>query len=480
MADILRIKRRTSGAVGAPSSLANAELAYNESDHTLYYGEGTGGSGGSASVIVGIAGQGLASSTAPLVNGTAAAGSATTWSRGDHVHPTDTSRAAASAVPAPSGTTPAMDGSASAGAASAYARGDHVHPTDTTRAPLANPNFTGTVTIGGTITGVGMTAWAASPPSIGSTTPGAGAFTSLTATSTVSGAGFTSLLAPYALLTTHLNQLAVPNADVSWNSFKITNLANPISSGDAVNKAYVDANSAGLSAKGAVAVATAGANITLSGLQTIDGYTTLANDRVLVKDQTTQANNGLYVAASGAWTRTTDMDAWTEVPQAYVFVANGTVNSNSAWVCNSAVGGTLGTTAITWVQFSQAAQVTAGAGLTRTGNSFDVIGTAGRIAVFADNVDIDTTYVGQASITTLGTVASGTWNATTISVARGGSGATTLTGFLKGNGTSAFTAQAQLASTDISGLGTMALQNATAVAITGGTIDNVTLDGGTF
>ena len=517
MADILRIKRRTTGVAGAPSALANAELAYNETDHVLYYGEGTGGTGGGASVMVGIAGQGLSAATPPLMNGAAAAGTATTWSRSDHVHPSDTSRAplaspaftgaptaptpatadsstslattsfvkaqgyaVTGSVPQPSSTTPGMDGTAAIGVLASYARGDHVHPTDSTRAPLANPGFTGVVTIGGSITGVGMTAWAASPAPIGSATPSTGAFTSLSATSTVSGAGFTNLLAPYALLTTRLDQFAAPNVDVSWNSRKITNLATPINTGDAANKAYVDANATGLSAKGAVACATAGANITLSGLQTIDGYTTLANDRVLVKDQTTAANNGIYVAASTAWVRATDMDAWAEVPQAYVFVTNGSVNSSSSWVCNSASGGTIGTTAITWVQFSQAAQVTAGAGLTRTGNSFDVIGTTGRIAVFADNVDIDTNYAGQASINTLGTIATGTWNAATIAVARGGTGATALTGFLVGNGTSPVTALGSIPNTSISGLGTMSTQNANAVTITGGTIDNVTIDGGSF
>jgi phage-related tail fiber protein len=242
----------------------------------------------------------------------------------------------------------------------------------------------------------------------------------------------------------------------------------------------VDQNSAGLSAKGAVAVATAGTNITLSGLQTIDGYAISANDRVLVKDQTLTQNNGIYVAVSGAWSRAFDMDAWSEVPQAYVFVSNGTVNSSSSWVCNSATGGSLGTTPITWVQFSQQAQVTAGAGMTRTGNQFDIVGTAGRIAVFADNVDIDSSYVGQVSITTLGTITTGTWSATTVAVNKGGTGATSLTGYVKGTGTAALTANATIPNTDITGLGTMSTQNAGAVAITGGSIDGVTFDMGTF
>jgi hypothetical protein len=79
MTDTIRIKRRVTGSPGAPASLANAELAYNEVDHTLYYGEGTGGAGGTASVIAAIAGQGLAYTSAPAMNGAAAAGSATQW-----------------------------------------------------------------------------------------------------------------------------------------------------------------------------------------------------------------------------------------------------------------------------------------------------------------------------------------------------------------------------------------------------------------
>jgi len=235
----------------------------------------------------------------------------------------------------------------------------------------------------------------------------------------------------------------------------------------------------GLDAKQSVKAATAGANITLSGTQTVDGVALVANDRCLVKDQTTTANNGIYIVAAGAWTRATDMDAWTEVPNAYAFVEQGTINADTGWVCTSDQGGTLGTTAITWTQFTGSGTITAGNGLTKVGNQISAVGTAGRISVGA-SIDIDATYVGQASITTLGTVATGTWNATTIAVNRGGTGATTLTGHLIGNGTGAFTASATIPNTDITGLGTMATQNASAVAITGGTIDGVVIDGGTF
>jgi hypothetical protein len=85
-----------------------------------------------------------------------------------------------------------------------------------------------------------------------------------------------------------------------------------------------------------------------------------------------------------------------------------------------------------------------------------------------------------SSLTSVGTLTSGTWNAGTIGVAYGGTGATTLTGYVKGSGTSALTASATIPNTDISGLGTMSTQNASSVAITGGTIDGVTIDGGSY
>jgi hypothetical protein len=207
----------------------------------------------------------------------------------------------------------------------------------------------------------------------------------------------------------------------------------------------------------------------------------------LIKDQASQQNNGIYVAVAGTWARSLDMDTWAEVPQAYVFVVNGAVNSSSAWVCNSAVGGTLGSTAITWVQFSQQASVTAGAGLTRTGNQFDVIGTTARIAVFADSIDIDSNYVGQASITTLGAITTGTWNGSTIAIARGGTGSTAIaSGYVLSNG-AALVSQTTIPNTVITGLGTMSTQNASNVVITGGTIGTggistpgITIDLGTF
>jgi len=174
---------------------------------------------------------------------------------------------------------------------------------------------------------------------------------------------------------------------------KITGLGTPTADADAVTKSYVDAIAQGIDAKASVVAATT-ANITLSGAQTIDGVSVIAGDRVLVKDQTTTANNGLYLCASGSWTRTTDADAWTELVAAYTFVEGGTVNGSNGFICTVAAGGTLGTTAITFSQFSGAGQLVAGAGLTKTGNTIDV-GTASssRIVVNSDNIDLAITGV---------------------------------------------------------------------------------------
>lgn len=248
-----------------------------------------------------------------------------------------------------------------------------------------------------------------------------------------------------------LDEFAAPSSAVSLNSQKITGLADPTNAQDAATKAYVDAAQLGLDVKPSVKVATT-ADITLSGTQTIDGISLSAGDRVLVKNQSTGSQNGLYTVASGSWVRTTDADTSAEVtPGLFVFVEQGTSNADSGWVLTTDGTITLGTTALTFVQFSGAGQVTAGNGLTKTGNTLDVVGTADRITANSDSIDIASTYVGQTSITTLGTVATGTWNATTIGVAKGGTGATTLTGYVKGSGTSAFTASSTIPGSDVSG-----------------------------
>ena len=154
----------------------------------------------------------------------------------------------------------------------------------------------------------------------------------------------------------------------------VTVTQDPTTALQLATKQYVDNIAQGLNTKAPVLCATT-ANITLSGEQTIDGVTTSAS-RVLVKNQSTAANNGIYLSGSGAWTRTADANTWNQLVSAYVFVEQGTINADTGWVCTSDPGGTLGVTAVTWVQFSGAGTYSAGTGLTLTGTQFSITNTA--------------------------------------------------------------------------------------------------------
>lgn len=216
-------------------------------------------------------------------------------------------------------------------------------------------------------------------------------------------------------------------------------VATPTDDAHAVTKGYVDAARSGLDVKASVRVATT-ANIGLATALTIDGVALAVGDRVLVKNQDTAANNGIYVVASGSWARAEDADSSAEVTTGmFTFVSEGTVNADSGWVLTTNDTITLGTTGLTFVQFSGAGQITAGNGLTKTGNTINAVGTADRITVNSDSIDIASTYAGQSSIVTLGTVTTGTWDATTVAVTAGGTGVESFTdnGIVYGNGTSA-------------------------------------------
>jgi len=215
------------------------------------------------------------------------------------------------------------------------------------------------------------------------------------------------------------------------------------------NKAYVDSVANGLDVKASVKVATTAnlgatyvngaGTLTNSGSQAaiaIDGVTLGANDRVLVKDQSTAAQNGFYKVTtvgtnSSNWvlTRTPDADAASELTAgAFTFVEEGTANADNGYVMSTNGAVTLGTTAITFEQFSGAGQITAGNGLTKTGNTIDVVGTANKITVSADAITIAASYVGQNTITTLGTIGTGVWAGTDVAVAHGGTGLSSFTG----------------------------------------------------
>lgn len=190
--------------------------------------------------------------------------------------------------------------------------------------------------------------------------------------------------------TNRLDQMSAPTADVSLNSNKITNLAAPTADSDAATKAYVDAARSGLDVKSSVRVATT-TNITLSGTQTIDNVSVLVGDRVLVKNQSTASENGIYVVSETSWSRATDANSDAEVTSGmFTFVSEGDTNADSGWVLTTNDTIVLGTTNLSFAQFSSAGQITAGDGLVKNGNSIDAVGTTGRIIVNSDNIDLAT------------------------------------------------------------------------------------------
>lgn len=399
MANDIRIKRRTSGSAGAPASLENAELAFNEVSNVLYYGKGTGGAGGTATTIIEIGGNGAfadLSSTQTIGGNKTFSNTISGSVDGNAGTATKLATARTISVSGDADGSASFDGSANA---------DIAITLDTVNANV------------GTYTKVTINAK-------GLATAGSQA---------------------------SLSDLSSPTSNFSFNSNKLTNLSDPTNPQDAATKQYVDSVAQGLDPKASCLVATIGNIATLSGLLTIDGVTVAAGDRVLVKNQSAPADNGIYVASASAWARSSDMDTWAEVPNAFTFIEDGTVNKDTGWVCTANQGGTIGVTAITFVQFSGAGTYDAGTGLTLTGSTFSITNTG-------------------------------------VTAASYGSASKTLTATVNAQGQLTALADTNIAisNTQVSGLGTMSTQDASNVNITGGSItnlttfDGITIDGGTF
>lgn len=182
--------------------------------------------------------------------------------------------------------------------------------------------------------------------------------------------------------------------------------ANPTNSLHAATKDYVDTlfASGGVPPFAPVRVKTTG-NITLSGTQTIDGVAAIVGDRVLVSNQSTASQNGIYVVAAGAWARATDADQSAEYhPARVVFVQEGTAYGNTAWAVSNAIAPVINTDPITFVQVSGSQAYTGGNGINVTGNVITAVGVAGQITVTGGGIGLATSGVGAGGTYTKVTV----------------------------------------------------------------------------
>lgn len=568
MANQIRIKRRAAtGAAGAPASLLNAELAYNEKDDVLYYGFGDNGSGVATSIkaIAGI-GANVSVSEDQTVSGVKTFdgtlditgtfkldGTEVTASAAELNHLVGVTSAVQDQLDAVtldisqnrtaigiadgetdlgtfggSGTVLTDNGTVKAALEeleAAIQDGSGTVSADSGTATYASGNLninggTGLTTTGdnSSTLSIALDDTAVTAGVYGSASKSAAFQVDAQGRITNAQDGDIAILHTQVsdfdagVQANTLDSLAQPVAAVALNSQKITGLADPTNDQDAATKAYVDATANGLDVKASVRVATTAA-ITLSGTQTIDGVVLSEGDRVLVKDQGTGSENGIYDVASGSWARSEDADNTpsSEVTSGmFTFVEEGSANANAGFVLQTPNPITLDTTALSFVQFSGAGQVVAGNGMSKTGNQLDV-GTADatRIVVNANDIDLAThgtagTYNGL-TVDAYGRVSSFTQGTTLAdySIADAqplDAGLTSIAGLttaadqliyttaLDTYATTSLTtfarsilddADAAAARTTL-GLDTMATQSNTNVDIDGGTIDGVVLDGGTF
>lgn len=572
MPNTVRIKRRLAGgAAGAPSSLANAELAFNEQDSTLYYGVGTGGAGGTASSILSIGGPGAfatLNTTQTITGDKTLSGLITLSGTGTN-----------SAV----GVTQATGDNSTRLATTAFVKSLGYGTGTVTSVGLSLPSiFTVTnspVTGSGTLTGTLASQTANTIFAAPDGTAGSPTFRALTATDIPSLTAAKISNFDTQVRTSRLDQMAVPTASLDINNQRLTNVATPLLPTDGVNKQYADSIAQSLNVHGAADFATTsavsytytsgGTLLTITTITTTDTITFSANHglsincqirtgttvtgtgltadttyyvtavpasnqvkvsatfgganatltngtglsigvtgdpgvgatlsgcpnsvdsgatltlgkRILVKDHSTAAYNGVYevttvgTGANGVWTRSIDFDNGPtgEITSGdFVFVAGGTINGNNGFIQTASPPIRMGKSgagysaftgdSLTFTQFSGAGQITTGAGLTKNGNTIDVASTGGgSLTINADSINLT-----SGIITTPGTYRSVTID--TYGRATAGTNPTTFSGY----GISDSSANFFSALTDKSGTG------GTVVFSTSPSLTTPSLSGETF
>lgn len=398
----------------APSTPVLGQMYFNTSDQTLYYCTNVVGPIWTAAK----AGAGVTPAstvTTETIGDAGQVGTGTNFAREDHRHP----------MPAFGATTAqtTYGGSSTPGSATTVAHSDHLHGT---------PPLTNTLPVNQAV-GDASSVGVAADPARNDHRHGMPAFAAPTAETTFgasSGAGAATTLAradhthgnPTHLAADHstipLNTFAQPTIAINFNSTKLMNVADPQSFNDAATKNYVDNLAAGLDVRASVRLAstvtvpgitynatggTSGRGQITTAPNTLDSITLVAGNRILLKDQSTGAQNGIYVVttlgtgANGVWDRATDFDSDVEVTAgAFVFIEEGTVNADTGWVLATnnpiTIGGASGT-ALVWTQFSSAAAITAGAGLLKTGNTIDLVNSDASLVVAADEVHVNTANI---------------------------------------------------------------------------------------
>ena len=205
------------------------------------------------------------------------------------------------------------------------------------------------------------------------------------------------------------SQVGASKLDLSSGTFNFASatvqVATPSADAQAANKGYVDSVAQGLDVKDSCKVATT-ANITLSGTQTIDGVAVAADDRVLVKNQSTASENGLYLCKAGAWSRTDDLAAGSDAAGAFVFIEQGSTQADAGFVCTSDKGAAVvGTNPLAFTQFSGAGSVEAGNGLSRSGSTLSVQLDGSTLAVSGSGVKVADGGISDAQISNSAAIA---------------------------------------------------------------------------